>query len=179
MKTTGGVNKRELHILWGTADLPNSTSTAWMLAAIWLLCFQFTDTPITQQDQRVALVEVTESLLQLFISSGSPWIRSSAAKRKHLPFQWCYLVCVSRPRRVSQEQKQGFGWELHMVICVKKVIVEEEKEHPGGKPIPCMFGVTSSNEEIRRDGWRSARETFGSQGWSGSEDKEASVLCSI
>jgi hypothetical protein len=28
-----------------------------------------------------------------------------------------------------------------MVICVKNVIVEEEKEHPGGKPIPCMFGV--------------------------------------
>jgi hypothetical protein len=28
-----------------------------------------------------------------------------------------------------------------MVICVKNVIVEEEKEHPGGKPIPCMLGV--------------------------------------
>lgn len=65
----------------------------------------------------------------------------SAAKRKHLPFQRCYLVCVSRLRRVSQEQKQGFGWELDMVICVKNGIVEEEKEHPGGKPIPCVFGV--------------------------------------
>jgi hypothetical protein len=80
MKTTGGVNKMELHIWWGTGDLPNSTSTAWMLAAIWLLCFRFTDTHHPARSESSIDWGNCESLAALY-QSVSPWIRSSAAKK--------------------------------------------------------------------------------------------------